>query len=73
MHAKRVETRYGMRVVMALGEEDGNIVEVFLPKRYGYAMEDADVTDIITKRLQYYLTYKGNSSASQALILQIEL
>jgi hypothetical protein len=69
MHA----IRYGMRAVMSLDEEDGNIIEVFLQKRYGYAVEDTDITDILTKRLQYYLTYKGKSSASQALILQIEL
>jgi hypothetical protein len=44
---------------MALGEDDGNIIEVFLPNRYGDAVEDTDITDINTKRMQYYLTYKG--------------
>jgi hypothetical protein len=71
--AKRVETRYGMRVLMALSEEGGNTIEVFPPKRYGDAIEDTDMDDIKTKRLQYHLTYKGKSSASQALNVQIDL
>jgi hypothetical protein len=73
LHAKRVETNSVMRVVVTLSEEFGNTVEVFLPKRYGDALEDTDMDDINTKQVQYYLTYKGKCSASSALILQIEL
>jgi hypothetical protein len=51
MHAKRVETRHGMRVVMTLLEEDDNVISLFLPKRYGDSTEDTDITDINTRRL----------------------
>jgi hypothetical protein len=52
MHAKRIETRHGTRVVLTLLEDD-RVISVFLPKRYGDAMEDSDVQDINTRRLQY--------------------
>jgi hypothetical protein len=45
-HAKRIETRHGERVVLTLLEKEDRFVSVFLPKRYGDAMEDTDITDI---------------------------
>jgi hypothetical protein len=73
MQARRVETQHGLRVLMTLLEEDGDVISVFLPKRYGDAILDSDIADINTKLLQYYLTYKGKSSVSQAVIVEIEL
>jgi hypothetical protein len=72
-HAKRIETRHGTRVVLTLLEDDDRVVSVFLPKRYGDAMEDTDITDINTRRLQYHLVYRGKSSVSAALLVDIEL
>jgi hypothetical protein len=54
-------------------EKDDRFVSVFLPKRYGDAMEDSDITDINAGRLQYYLIYRGKNSVSSALLLDIEL
>jgi hypothetical protein len=71
-HAKRIETRHGTRVVLTLLEKDDRIVSVFLPKRYGDAMEDSDITDN-NRRLQYHLIYRGKSSVSSALCVDIEL
>jgi hypothetical protein len=72
MQAKRIETRHGTRVVLTLLEDD-RVISVFLPKRYGDAMEDSDLHDINTRRLQYYLIYRGKSSVSSALLVDIEL
>jgi hypothetical protein len=72
MQAKRIETRHGTRVVLTLLEED-RFISVFLPKRYGDAMEDSDIHDINTRRLQYYLIYRDKSSVSSALLVDIEL
>jgi hypothetical protein len=71
-HSKRIETRHGTRVVLTLLEDD-RVESVFLPKRYGDAMEDSDITDINTRRLQYYLIYRGKCSVSSALLVDIEL
>jgi hypothetical protein len=57
-HAKRIETRHGKRVVLTLLEDD-RVISVFLPKRYGDAMDDSDMQDINTRRLEYYLIYRG--------------
>jgi hypothetical protein len=72
MQAKRIETRHGTRVELTLFEEDDRVISVFLPKRYGDAMEDNDIHDINTRRLQFYLIYRGNSSVSSALLVNIE-
>jgi hypothetical protein len=72
-HAKRIETRHGKRVVLTLLEEYDRVVSVFLPKRYGDAMEDSDIHDIHTRRLQCYLICRGKSSVSFALCVDIEL
>jgi hypothetical protein len=58
---------------MKLLEEDGGVISAFIPKRYGDAMEDSDINDINTRRLQCYLPYRGKSPVSQALIVDIEL
>jgi hypothetical protein len=58
---------------MTLVEEDGNVIRVFLPKGYGDGMEDSDIHDINTRRLHYYITYRGKGSVFQALIVDIEL
>jgi hypothetical protein len=71
-HAERIEARHGTRVVLTLLEEDDSVVSVFLPKRYGDAMEDSDVHDINTRRLQYYLIYRCKSSVSSVLCVDIE-
>jgi hypothetical protein len=49
IHAKFLESRYRMRLVVALSEEEGNTVEVFLTKRYSEAVEYMDMVDINTR------------------------
>jgi hypothetical protein len=73
MQAKRIETRHGTTVVLTLLEEEDRFFSVLLPKRYSDAMEDSDIHDINTRRLQYYLIYRGKSSVSSALLDDIEL
>jgi hypothetical protein len=68
-HAERVETKFVPSVPVTLHEEDGNIVKLFLPRCYGDTFEDADLADINTRQLQYYLIYKGKISVSNTLIL----
>jgi hypothetical protein len=71
LHVERVETRFGPRVRAALRVEDGDIVKVFLPQRYGNRFEEADMVAINTRLTQYDLVYKGKCSVSGALILQV--
>jgi hypothetical protein len=71
-HAKRLETRHGTRVVLKLLEKDDRVVSVYLPKRYGDAMTDGDITDINTGRLHDPLVDRGKSSVSAALLVDIE-
>jgi hypothetical protein len=50
-HAKLLETRHGTPIVLTLLEVDDRAISVFLPKRYGDAKEDSDISDINTRRL----------------------
>ena len=67
-----MESKYGPAVGLAV-REDANIVKVFLPRRYGDAFTDEDVSAIIERSVQYYLSYKGKSLASNAAILQTDV
>jgi hypothetical protein len=62
-----------MLVVLTLIEEDDRVISVLLPKRYIDAMDDSDIHDINTRRLQYYLTHSGKSSVSSALLVDIDV
>jgi hypothetical protein len=57
---------------LAIREQGDNIVTLFLPERYTEVFTDKDVTVINELTIQYHLVYKGKSSASNAVILQIE-
>ena len=73
VYCERVETKYGSAVCLAVREEDANIVKVFLPRRYGDAFTDQDVSAINERSVQYYLSYKGKSLASKAAILHMDV
>jgi hypothetical protein len=70
--AKRMETRHGKRVVLTL--EDGDDRVIFVPaKTIRRRNGGSDMHDINTRRLHYYLTYRGKSSVSSVLLVDIEL
>ena len=74
MHCDRVCTKYGDAVLLTLREEeDDNIVRVFLPRHYGSAISEDDVVAINTQRHKYFLTYKGNSTATGCPVLQLDV
>jgi hypothetical protein len=58
---RRTNTKFGMRLVMALTEVDRGDVEVFLPKRYIDLIEDSDMEAVNTNQTRYYLTYRGRA------------
>jgi hypothetical protein len=58
--------------VLTVLDEDDRVFGVFLPKRHGDEMEDSDLHDMNSRRLQYYLTYRGQRSVSRALLVDIE-
>jgi hypothetical protein len=59
--------------MMEVNEVDRGNVEVFLPKRYSDLIEDSDMEAINTNQTQYYLTYRGTSPSSKAIILQLDV
>ena len=58
IHCHRIGTKYGDAVHLTLREEiDDNMVRVFLPRQYGSAISEADMTAINSRQIQYYLKY----------------
>ena len=73
IYCEGAETKYRPAVCLAVKEEDGKVVKVFLPRRYGDAFMDEDVSAINERWVQYYLSYKGKSLATNSPILQIDV
>ena len=64
-----VELKYGL----AVREEETNIVKFCLPRRYGDAFADKDVSAINERSVQCYPSNKGKSLASKWAILHIDV
>jgi hypothetical protein len=72
-HAERIETKYGLSVLISIRENEDSCVKVFLPRRYSKCFLEEDISSINERRVNYVLIYKGLSSTFIAYILQIEL
>ena len=74
LHCDRIGTKYGEAVCLTLREEaEDNVIRVFLPRHYGMTFTEEDVAAINSRQIQYYLTYKGNSAASDRPMLQMDV
>ena len=49
------------------------MVRDFLPRHYGSAISEADMTAINSRQILYYLTYKGKSVSSYRPMLQMDV
>ena len=68
----RFGTKYGDAVSLTLRErDDDNIVRLLLPRHYGSAMSEADMSSINGRRITYFLTYKGTSGSTNRPKLQM--
>jgi len=68
---KRLNTKYGVAVVLTLQGPEDSVVQVFLPQRYSDVITD-DLTAINTKAVALNLVYKGVCDSSKAYLLAIE-
>jgi len=65
-------TKYGLSVLLNLRIAETNIVQVFLPKRYGEVVSDADIDAINSKAVSLHLVYKGVCESSKSYLLAFE-
>ena len=70
--AKRINTKYGLAVVLTLQDPDEGVVQVFLPQRHSDVITDTDLTTINTKTVALSLVYKGLCDSSKSYLLAIE-
>jgi hypothetical protein len=71
-YAERVTTRYGSSVVMVLQDSPTSTVRVFIPRRYGILINDADMTNINTRAVALNLIYSGTCDTTNSYILSID-
>ena len=58
IHCEHIATKYGDALRLTIREEaEDNIVRDFLPRNYGSAISEEDMTAINNRRITYYLTY----------------
>jgi len=69
---KRLNTKYGVAVVLTLQVPEDSVVHVFLPQHYSDVITDNDLTAINTKAVAVNLVYKGVCDSSKAYLLDIE-
>ena len=70
--AKRLNTKYGVAVVLTLLGPVDSTLQVFLPQRYSEIITDTDLTSINTKAVALSLVYKGVCPATRSYLLAIE-
>jgi len=57
--ANRINTKYGLAVVLTHQGPDEGVVQVFLPQCYSDVMTDSDLASINSKAVALRLVYKG--------------
>ena len=74
IHCDRIGTKYCDSLCLTIREEaEDNIVRVFLPRYYGSAISEEDMAAINSRRIMYYLTYKGKSASSDRPMLLMDV
>jgi len=71
-HAERVVTKYGEAILLTLlSQSPQTFLKVFLPRRYGTLLNDADLCSI-NKTISLSLKYLGTNTATNSYMLELE-
>jgi len=70
--AKRINTKYGLAVVLALQGPEDCVVQVFLSQRYSAVITDSELTSINSKAVTLNFVYKGVCDSSKSYLLAID-
>ena len=72
VHAERINTRYGQRVLLAIMDSPSSSVMFFLPRLYGDVVSVEDLEAINSQRVALLLIYKGTCPRSNSYILELK-
>jgi hypothetical protein len=59
MYAAKVETKYGLSVLLTLRKQSEQALKIYLPRRFNSAFKDEDITNINNGHLRLLFTFKG--------------
>ena len=72
-HAERVVTKYGEAILLTLlSQSPQTFLKVFLPRRYGTLLNDADLCSINDKTISLSLKYLGTNTTTNSYMLELE-
>jgi hypothetical protein len=72
-HAERVVTKYGEAILLTLlAQSPQTFLKVFLPRRYGTLLNDADLCSINDKTISLSLKYLGTNTTTNSYVLELE-
>ena len=72
LRAERVETKYGVSILLTVRESSVDVVRVYLPKRYTDVFTDPNIVSINNGILKFKLIYHGVCEKTNAFLLSLE-
>ena len=69
VHAERVSTKYGPKLLLSLRDSDGKLVQIILPKRYENIVTDEDMEKINSRSIHQNLVCKGICELTRSYLL----
>jgi hypothetical protein len=71
LRAERVETKYGVSILLTVRESSVDVVRVYLPKRYTDVFTDPNIISINDGTLKFNLIYHGVCEKTNAFLLSL--
>jgi hypothetical protein len=59
VYVAKVETKYGLSVLLTLRKESEQALKIYLPRRFNSAFKDENITGINNGQLRLIFTFKG--------------
>jgi hypothetical protein len=72
LNAERVQTKYGVSILLTVRESSVDAVRVYQPKRYTDAFTDPYIDSINNDTLKFKLVYHGVCEKTNAFLLSLE-
>jgi hypothetical protein len=66
--ASRVDTKYGLAILLSLRQNSEHAVKIYLPRRFNSAFTEDDITSINNGQMALIFTYRGVSDRKAYIV-----
>jgi hypothetical protein len=71
VRAERMNTKYGVSILLTIKMSPGKVVSIFLPKRYTPVFSDVDIDSINNGTVKVDIVYRGTCEQTNAHLLSL--